>query len=121
MNKTFKIIWSKARNCYVVASELAKRRTKAPKSRMFSKALIAGILSCVLNCGIVIPVNAAVGDHGGGAWNYSTNNVYLTYDVATGTLHLLNPSGNSSGEGDGGTDAWVVIGDVSEVVQLFLL
>ena len=113
MNKTFKIIWSKARNCYVVASELAKRRTKAPKSRMFSKALIAGILSCVLNCGIVIPVNAAVGDHGGGAWNYSTNNVYLTYDVATGTLHLLNPSGNSSGEGDGGTDAWVVIGDVS--------
>ena len=113
MNKTFKIIWSKARNCYVVASELAKHRTKAPRSRMFSKALIAGILSCVLNCGIVIPVNAAVGDHGGGAWNYSTNNVYLTYDVATGTLHLLNPSGNSSGEGDGGTDAWVVIGDVS--------
>ena len=24
MNKIFKIIWSKARNCYVVVSELAK-------------------------------------------------------------------------------------------------
>lgn len=30
MNKIYKIVWSKVKNCYVVASELAKSRTKAP-------------------------------------------------------------------------------------------
>ena len=32
MNKIYKVIWSKVKNCYVVASELAKSRTKAPNS-----------------------------------------------------------------------------------------
>ncbi len=30
MNKAYKVIWSKVRNCYIVVSELAKRHTKAP-------------------------------------------------------------------------------------------
>ena len=51
MNKIYKIVWSTVKQCYVVASELAKNRTKAPKSKIFSQALIAGILSCVLNIG----------------------------------------------------------------------
>ena len=29
MNKIFKVIWSKTRNCYIVVSELAKGHTKA--------------------------------------------------------------------------------------------
>lgn len=29
MNKIFKVIWSKSRNCYVVASELAKGTSKS--------------------------------------------------------------------------------------------
>ena len=32
MNKIYKLIWSKVKNCYVVASELAKSRSKAPNS-----------------------------------------------------------------------------------------
>ena len=28
MNKIYKVVWSKARNCYVVVSELAKRHGK---------------------------------------------------------------------------------------------
>ena len=59
MNKIFKVVWSKAKNCYVVASELAKRRTKLPKSCMFSRTLVAGILSCVLQFGAVMHAFAA--------------------------------------------------------------
>ena len=51
MNKIHKVVWSKAKQCYVVASELAKRLTKAPKSEIFSKVLVAGMLVCVLNVG----------------------------------------------------------------------
>ena len=32
MNKVYKLVWSKVRNCYVVASELAKSHSKG-KSR----------------------------------------------------------------------------------------
>ena len=32
MNKIYKLIWSKVKNCYVVASELAKSHTKAPNT-----------------------------------------------------------------------------------------
>lgn len=29
MNKVYKVVWNKARNCYVVASEFAKSHTKS--------------------------------------------------------------------------------------------
>ena len=57
MNKIYKVIWSKAKNCYVVASEFAKSHTKSPKSGL-GKTLVAGILACVLSCGAVMPVFA---------------------------------------------------------------
>ena len=59
MNKVFKVIWSKAKNCYVVASELAKSYTKSPKSGVMSRALVAGVLACVLSCGAVMPAYAS--------------------------------------------------------------
>ena len=37
MNRIYKVVWSKTRNCYVVASELAKSNTKASSSGMGSK------------------------------------------------------------------------------------
>ena len=37
MNKIYRVIWSKTKNCYVVASELAKRHTKAPQSEVVNK------------------------------------------------------------------------------------
>ena len=33
MNKIYKVVWSKAKHCYVVASELAKRNTKGCGAR----------------------------------------------------------------------------------------
>ena len=32
MNKIYRIIWSKARNCYIVVSEIAKRNGKCSSS-----------------------------------------------------------------------------------------
>ncbi len=37
MNKIYRVIWSKTKNCYVVASELAKRHTKSPQSEVVNK------------------------------------------------------------------------------------
>ena len=58
MNKVFKVVWNKAKNCYVVASELAKRRTKSPKSNVLSKMLTASILASVISFGCVVPMTA---------------------------------------------------------------
>ena len=59
MNKIYKIVWSKVKQCYVVASELAKSRTKAPKSNVFSKILVAGLLVTVISCGNVFAASQA--------------------------------------------------------------
>ena len=40
MNRIYKVVWSKARNCYVVASELAKRHTKGSGTRSLSRAAV---------------------------------------------------------------------------------
>ena len=69
MNKVYKVIWSKARNCYVVASELAKSYTKLPASGVMSTSVVAGVLACVLSCGAVMPVMAA-----GNASNINADN-----------------------------------------------
>ena len=53
MNKIYKVVWSKVKNCYVVTSELAKNHSKLPKSNVFNKTLVAGVLSCVFSCGFV--------------------------------------------------------------------
>ena len=68
MNRIYKVIWSKAKNCYVVASELAKSRTKSPKSSVISPAIVAGVLACVLSFGAVMPAYA------GDATKVSQNN-----------------------------------------------
>lgn len=48
MNKIFKVIWSKTRNCYVVASELAKGRTKAASTGDKAKRLALAITALML-------------------------------------------------------------------------
>ena len=58
MNKVFKVIWSKTKNCYVVASELAKSHTKAPSKNGISRMLVCSVLACVCSFGAVMPVFA---------------------------------------------------------------
>ena len=74
MNRIYKVVWSKAKNCYVVASELAKRHTKSPRSSIISRTLVASVLACVCSFGAVLPVSAA-----GDPVTYDDN----TYEVIT--------------------------------------
>lgn len=46
MNRTYKVIWSKARRCYVVVSELAKKPTQIVQQERINK------LECSLGGGI---------------------------------------------------------------------
>ena len=45
MNKIYKLIWSKVKNCWVVVSELAKSHTKSPKSSIAGFASLASLES----------------------------------------------------------------------------
>ena len=40
MNRIYKVIQSKVKNCYVIASELAKRHTKGSGTRSLSRAAV---------------------------------------------------------------------------------
>ena len=53
MNKIYKVIWSKVKNCYVAVSELTKNKTKAPGQNGIVRTVAAGVLACVLSCGVV--------------------------------------------------------------------
>ena len=48
MNKIFKVIWSKTRNCYVVASELAKGHTKAASTGDKTKRLALAAITALM-------------------------------------------------------------------------
>ena len=99
MNKVYKVIWSKAKNCYVVASELAKSHTKAPASGIMSRAVVAGVLACVLSCGAVMPVyagNYVAGKKGDADISLLNNNIIIDdYDT---------PIGLGDDSGTGGSD-----------------
>lgn len=41
MNRTYKVVWSKAKNCYTVVSEIAKRHGKGNRARTCAAAFLA--------------------------------------------------------------------------------
>ena len=67
MNRIYKVIWSKAKNCYVVASELAKNHTKDSRSRSVcvtaAQTFTAFLISAYLVGGYGVP--AAMADIAG--------------------------------------------------------
>lgn len=60
MNRIFKVIWSKTKNCYVVASELAKGRTKAASTGDKAKRLALAAITALM----LLPV---------GGYSYAAN------------------------------------------------
>ena len=58
MNKIYKVIWSKAKNCYVVVSEIAKRNGKCSSS--LNKKIIASFLAAGLVTALPMSVEAAI-------------------------------------------------------------
>ena len=69
MNKIFKVIWSKTRNCYVVASELAKGRTKAASTGDKAKRLALAAITALM----LLPV---------GGYSYAADTATVT-DTST--------------------------------------
>ena len=65
MNNIYKVIWSKAKNCYVVASEIARSHTKSAsgseKVRGTRRKLLASLMALSLLCGGLGVANAADG------------------------------------------------------------
>lgn len=83
MNKTFKVIWSKARNAYIVVSELAKNHCRA------SKTVAAAVMVSVLAGTMAASP----------AWCKVTEYMSQPYTVVTGTIKTMkddhnNPSGH---------------------------
>lgn len=74
MNKIYKVIWSKAKNCYVVASELAKRHTKGSGARSLNRAAVTLGIVAGLTVGMT-----------GSAWADETRVVTSVESAGTGT------------------------------------
>lgn len=75
MNKVFKVIWSEARNAYVVVSEIAKNH--GSKSCSTKKLLTMLIATGVMTCASMAPAMAAdpASDDANKGWNLATNGV----------------------------------------------
>lgn len=76
MNRIFKVIWSKTKNCYVVASELAKGRTKAASTGDKAKRLALAAITALM----LLPV---------GGFSYAAD------PVTIGTVEVNDTSGNA--------------------------
>ena len=72
MNKIFKVIWSKSRNCYVVASELAKGHTKASSTGDKTRRLALAAITAL----ILLPV---------GGFSYAADATIMVEPVGTGS------------------------------------
>ena len=87
MNRIYKVIWSKVRNCYVVVSEIAKRQAKSAAGhsrRRAAAVLAAGLVLAPLVYAPLLPeVNAAsatnITDGGGSSLVESGNRVHELY------------------------------------------
>lgn len=103
MNRIFKVIWSKTKNCYVVASELAKGRTKASSTGDKTKRLALAAITALM----LLPV---------GGFSYATINSAMINgtSVITGTQKdAANISGTVMKATKNATD----IGDLKTAMQ----
>ena len=99
MNRIYKVVWSKAKNCYTVVSEIAKRHRKGNRTRTCAAAFLAAFaLTGVMG---MSEVQAADGTADNvNANGIQTNALNAKYNLTVGTA---NPNGimpffvNSSG------------------------
>lgn len=83
MNKVFKVIWSEARNAYVVVSEIAKNH--GSKSCSTKKLLTMLIATGVMTCASMAPAMAdnPASDDANKGWNLFVND-----DMTTGAVKV---------------------------------
>lgn len=80
MNKIFKVIWSKTRNCYVVASELAKGRTKAASTGDKAKRLALAAITALM----ILPV---------GGYSYAANTTKVDSSTSDKAVKVYTKEG----------------------------
>lgn len=117
MNNIYKVIWSKAKNCYVVASEIARSHTKSASGSekiggVTRRSLLASLMALSLLCGGLGVAEATVHvNEGTGVTHevYTTGETYSRevadakldlkadkIDVATNTANINNLDGKLS-------------------------
>ena len=84
MNKVFKVIWSEARNAYVVVSEIAKNH--GSKSCSTKKLLTMLIATGVMTCASMAPAMAADPASDVNANSIQTNVLNSKYNLSVGTM-----------------------------------
>ena len=87
MNKIFKVIWSKARNCYIVVSELAKNHDTGHTSRIRG-GLLAASLMLSLSC----PMYGFAADMPN---TYTTGGVTYTLSSSSGLTGIYYDEGSN--------------------------
>ena len=104
MNKVFKIVWSKSKQCYVVVSEYAK-------SNGGKKKVLATVLAGLMMAGVaggLAPQQALAGaDYGNSSVNIAPNHLYQGYEntisgsnaIAVGGLNTVGGSAGGIGNG----------------------
>ena len=99
MNRIYKVVWSKAKNCYTVVSEIAKRHGKGNRARTCAAAFLAtfaltGVMGMSEVQAAVITANTVTIDDSGnvaGANSIQTNALNAKYNLSVGTA---NPNGS---------------------------
>lgn len=102
MNSIYKVIWSKAKNCYVVASEIARSHTKSASGSekiggVARHALLALGAACAIACGGFVNVGAVDYEVDVKTTGGSTATVYTkdgTADYVAGEIRYLTESGD---------------------------
>ncbi|WP_296828799.1 ESPR-type extended signal peptide-containing protein [uncultured Megasphaera sp.] len=77
MNRIYRVIWSRVKNCYVVVSEMANSRTKSNGSRIVKKTALA------------VMVLAGLSLSGMGLSSYAADNIVVDSGAATGTTNTV--------------------------------
>ena len=84
MNRIYKVVWSKAKNCYTVVSEIAKRHGKGNRARTCAAAFLAAFaLTGVMGMSEVQAVDVTA-DNVNANW-IQTNALNSKYNLSVGT------------------------------------
>lgn len=86
MNRIYKVVWSKAKNCYTVVSEIAKRHGKGNRTRTCAAAFLAAFaLTGVMGMSEVQAVDVTA-DNVNANW-IQTNALNSKYNLSVGTAN----------------------------------
>ena len=127
MNKIYKVVWNKARNCYVVASEFAKNhQTGSSRIKAASVAAVMAATMLTIGTGVIYAADVAVSERGEKDTYHKETILYdNTTDKTTGlndpNLKHYNPfyeyNGHTDKCGELTYNTTLTIGDINKVVD----